>query len=125
MAFPDGMLKRHKDCIIIAAANTNGQGATAELVGRMKQDAAFLDRFVFMNWLLDEDLEKHIAQNDAWVDYVQRIRRAVEAKGIKVMVTPRASFFGAQLLASGVAQADVVTMTLKKGMTDVQWDMVK
>ncbi|WP_211440947.1 AAA family ATPase [Collimonas humicola] len=125
MAFPDGMLKRHKDCIIIAAANTNGQGATAELVGRMKQDAAFLDRFVFMNWQLDTALEKHIAQNDEWVTYVQQVRKAVETKGVKVMVTPRASLFGAQLLASGMAHADVVTMTLKKGMTETQWDMVK
>jgi cobaltochelatase CobS len=124
MAFPDGMLKRHKDCIIIAAANTNGQGATAELVGRMKQDAAFLDRFVMINWLIDEALERHIAQNDKWTDYVQRVRRNVVAKGVKVMVTPRATFFGAQLLASGVETNDVKTMCLKKGMTDAQWEMV-
>lgn len=126
MAFPDGMLKRHKDCIIIAAANTAGQGATAELVGRMKQDAAFLDRFVFMNWEIDVDLEKHIANNDEWTAYVQKVRANVATKGVKIMVTPRATFFGAQLLRDGkLPLARVKEMTLKKGLTDAQWDMIK
>lgn len=124
MAFPDGMLKRHKDCIIIAAANTSGQGATAELVGRMKQDAAFLDRFVFINWEIDTSLEKIIAGNDEWCDYVQMVRRNVHTKGVKVMVTPRATFFGAQLLRNGIKLDRVKEMTLKKGMTDAQWDMI-
>jgi cobaltochelatase CobS len=124
MAFPDGMLKRHPNCIIIAAANTSGQGATAELVGRMKQDAAFLDRFVFLNWELDEALEKHIAQNDDWCAYVQQVRRNVATKGVKIMVTPRATFFGAQLLRSGMNFADVKQMTLRKGLTDAQWQMI-
>lgn len=126
MAFPDGMLKRHKDCIIIAAANTSGQGATAELVGRMKQDAAFLDRFVFINWDIDTELEKHIAQNDEWTEYVQAVRKNVESKGVKIMVTPRATFFGAQLLRSGKLSLDQVKqMTLRKGLSNAQWDMVK
>ena len=41
-AFPDGMVKRHRDCIIIAAGNTTGSGATADFVGRNRLDAAFL-----------------------------------------------------------------------------------
>jgi|SRR5471030_474834 len=125
MAFPDGMLKRHPDCIIIAAANTAGQGATAELVGRMKQDAAFLDRFVFMNWAIDEGLETHLCQNKDWAAYVQGVRRKVSDKGVKVMVTPRASFFGDQLLSTGISNADVIAMTLKKGMSTDQWNLVK
>jgi cobaltochelatase CobS len=125
MAFPDGMLKRHKDCIIIAAANTSGQGATAELVGRMKQDAAFLDRFVFISWLIDEGLEQHLCQNKAWADYVQKVRKNVETKGVKVMVTPRSTIFGDQLLSGGLDKQSVIEMTLKKGMTAAQWEMVK
>ncbi len=125
MAFPDGMMKRHKDCIIIAAANTSGQGATAELVGRMKQDAAFLDRFIFINWEIDTDLEKVIAQNDDWTAYVQKVRNNVHTKGVKVMITPRATFFGSQLLRTGLPMEKVKAMTLKKGMTDAQWDMIK
>lgn len=124
MAFPDGMLKRHPNCVIIAAANTMGQGATAEMVGRMKQDAAFLDRFIFLNWEIDEALEKHIAQNDDWCAYVQQVRRNVATKGVKIIVSPRASFFGAQLLRSGLTFADVKQMVLRKGLTDAQWQMI-
>lgn len=124
MAFPDGMIMRHADCIIIAAANTNGQGATAELVGRMKQDAAFLDRFVMLPWLLDEALEKAFCANHDWVSYVQAVRRRVAAKGLKVMVTPRASLYGDKLLSAGLDRTAVVQMALKKGMSDEQWNMV-
>lgn len=43
--FPDGIVPRHPDCIIIAAANTWGLGANAEYVGRNRLDAATLARF--------------------------------------------------------------------------------
>ena len=126
MAFPDGMIKRHEKCIIIAAANTFGNGATAEYVGRMKQDFAFLDRFVFMHWKIDEALELHFSENKEWAQYVQRIRKTVEAKGLKVIVTPRATIFGSRLLRSGkIPRERVIEMTLKKGMSDDQWNMVK
>ena len=126
MAFPDGMIKRHKDCMIIAAANTFGNGATAEYVGRMKQDSAFLDRFTFIEWKIDEDLELHFSANKDWAKYVQRVRKQVEAKGLKVVVTPRATIFGSTLLSSGKIPLDrVKEMTLKKGMSNDQWDMVK
>jgi len=125
MAFPDGMIPRHKDCIVIAAANTSGQGATAELVGRMKQDAAFLDRFVFLTWMIDEELETHLSEDKAWSQYVQKVRRNVATKGIKVMVTPRATLYGDQLLAAGIDRPTVVDMALKKGMTSDQWAMVQ
>ena len=60
-AFPDGTIKRHKDCYIVAAANTWGFGGDAEYIGRAKLDAAFLDRFVTLTWQYDEDLERKIA----------------------------------------------------------------
>jgi hypothetical protein len=44
-AFPDGMVKRHEDFILVATANTYGTGANAQYVGRNALDAATLDRF--------------------------------------------------------------------------------
>lgn len=41
-AFPDGMVKRHKDCIITATANTWGLGGSLEFAGANKLDEAFL-----------------------------------------------------------------------------------
>jgi ATP-dependent Lon protease len=50
MDFPDNQVKKHKDFYCIAAANTIGQGADRQYVGRNQLDAASLDRFVFLDW---------------------------------------------------------------------------
>lgn len=123
-AFPDGMVERHRDCIIIAAANTWGLGARDEYVGRMKLDGAFLDRFVSIDWTVDESLERATGGNLAWCERVQGIRAKVRAKGIKVLVTPRATYYGAALLAAGIAQEQVESMTIRKAMTPEQWQEV-
>jgi len=56
-AFPDAVLQRHKDFVLIAAGNTYGQGADRQYVGRQQIDAATLDRFVFLEWSYDPALE--------------------------------------------------------------------
>lgn len=120
-AFPDVVISRHSDFIAVAAANTFGLGGTNDYVGRAKQDAAFLDRFVYLTWEVDEVLERSTVGNDRWVSRVQNIRAKVHSKGLKVLITPRASYYGAKLLAAGMDQSLVETMVLRKGMTDEQW----
>lgn len=124
MVFPDGMVKKHENCVLIAAANTYGHGATHEYVGRMKLDMAFLKRFAFISWGYDEELELATAPNPAWTKRVQAIRKRVAEKKIRVMVTPRESYIGASLLAAGIGQPDVENMTVRSGMTDDQWAQV-
>lgn len=124
-AFPDGVFQRHPDCIVLCAANTFGQGEVTEYVGRMKQDAAFLDRFIFFKWDIDEQLERHIAGNKEWVARVQAIRRRVNEKQIKVLITPRASIYGSAMLAAGVPWQQVEEMTLRKSMTNEQWKSIQ
>lgn len=123
--FPDGYVKRHPDCVIILTANTWGLGATNDYVGRFKQDAAFLDRFVKISWPIDEKLETATAPNEQWTKRVQEVRAKVKDKGIKVLVTPRASYYGAALLASGLTWVEAETATLKGAMTSDQWESVK
>jgi cobaltochelatase CobS len=125
-SFPDGIIPRHPDCIIIAGANTAGLGGTSEYVGRAKQDAAFLDRFVLIDWPIDEALELAICPNKDWCKRVQAIRQKVKERGIRgVLVSPRASLYGASLLAAGLSQDQVERMTLQKAMTPEQWSQVK
>lgn len=125
-SFPDKMVPRHKDCIIIAGANTTGLGGGIEYVGAMKQNAAFLNRFVFIKWPHDDALEYALCTNHEWLNRVRHVRRNVVTKQIKShLITMRASIFGASLLAAGMDQKDVEEMTLKCGMTDAQWDMVR
>lgn len=124
--FADKVVPRHKDCIIIAGANTTGLGGTIEYTGRNKMDAATLDRFVMLDWPIDEALEAHLCPNTAWLAIVRHCREQVQAKQIKgIMVTPRASIYGSALLRAGLSIDRVMASTIKKGMTDAQWQQIK
>lgn len=123
--FPDGTIARHPDCVIIAAGNTWGLGGTTQYVGAMKQDAAFVDRFAFLLWDIDEALETAACTDAGWCRYVQAIRAKVITNGVQgMMVSPRASFIGASLLAAGIDRDTVIAMTLRKGMSAEQWGAV-
>lgn len=119
--FPDCVVKMHKDCYFIAAANTYGTGATHEYVGRTKIDAATVDRFVMLDWQYDEILERAIAGDNDWTHYVQKMRRAAKDAGVKHLITPRASIRGNALLSAGVEKASVINMTVRKGLADDMW----
>jgi cobaltochelatase CobS len=138
--FPCGMVPRHPDFRVIAAANTFGRGANRQYVGRAQLDAASLDRFVTINWDYDTGLEAAMvgvsAPVDApkappitprdgadldrstldWLRRVQRVRRAVEEQGIRHVVSPRATIFGRSLLAAGWPLDLVEAGVLWKGL---------
>lgn len=115
-AFPDGMIARHPEFRLIATANTYGNGGSAQYVGRCQLDAATLDRFAFLQWDYDQDLEREIAGNDAWTDRIFSLRAAAASLGSRLIISPRATFEGARLLAAGMAQAKVETMKVWKGI---------
>lgn len=115
-AFPDGVIPKHPDCIIIAAANTWGMGATFEYVGRAKLDAASMDRFVRMAWDYDDELVRDTCGNPAWADKVIRFRRnAASIKGH--IISPRAAYNGARMLAAGIPEAEVIEEVITPGLT--------
>jgi MoxR-like ATPase len=118
MDFPDKKVSRHKNFYCIAAANTYGQGADRQYVGRNQLDAASLDRFVFLDWKYDENLERELAGNQDWSDYVQKIRRYIETQRIRHVVSPRASIHGAKLLANGISREIVEQTILWKGLDE-------
>ncbi len=125
-AFPDAMVNRHPDCIVIAGANTIGSGGTIEYVGRLKQDAASLDRFEMMEWPIDEALEAALCNNNDWLARVRHVRKQVATKGIKdVMITPRAAIKGAARIRAGISFETAEKLFLRRGMTEAQWNMVK
>jgi hypothetical protein len=118
--FPDGPVRRHPDCIIVAAANTWGFGATSDYVGRNKLDAASRDRFTFLAWDTDEALERKLAPDTDWCAYVQKCRAIAATKGLKVIISPRATFKGAALLAQGFTREQVAQMTMFAGLSTEQ-----
>ena len=119
-AFADGMVKRHEDFILIATANTFGNGANAQYVGRNQLDSATLDRFVTIEWGYDEALEMAIASDKEWCETVQSYRKAVAKLQLRMVVSPRATFQGEKLLASGIKLKDVVDMVILRGATPDQ-----
>ncbi len=118
MTLPNGdKIVRHPDCIIIACANTWGQGATAEYVGRNRLDAAFLDRFAIkIDWQYDMDLERAAAGDDEVVDAIQTARYNAEASGIKVAISPRSSIDCADMVRAGFTLYEAMRVNFLAGL---------
>ena len=127
-AFPDKPepVERHKDFICIGAANTFGQGATAEFIGRSKIDAAFLSRFpVKLNWTYDVALEQSISGNADFAKRVQAARARAQSNGLKIVIDPRHSQAGAALIAAGMTSDEAAEMTYLAGLTNDQKNKVE
>jgi cobaltochelatase CobS len=121
--FPDGMVKRHADFVLIATANTYGLGADREYVGRQQLDAATLNRLFMIEFPYDHCLEAAMigasadgdAQTidlergglptvDAWLKRVRKLRAAAEALRERIVISPRATRDGCKLLAAGIGR---------------------
>lgn len=123
--FPDKMVEKHKDFIIVMAGNTYGSGGTIDYVGRNKIDAATLDRFAFIYIAYDENLETTVSVNKDWCKRVQSFRRLVEKKKVRAIISPRATFNGERLLASGISQKQVEEMVIYKGMNTDERNLIR
>lgn len=113
--FPNGLHRRHPDAICVAAGNTVGRGATGMYRARKGLDESTIERFTFIEWGYDEDLELAIVPRADWVRLVQAIRRVVLDKRMAYLVTPRAAINGDKLLASGLAVSEVLSRVVFKG----------
>ncbi len=134
--FPDGKtVWRHEKTTIIVTANTIGRGADINYVGRSPIDAATLDRFVFIKWDLDEELEKSLIdlpyknrpikieeggtmEKEVWYEWVKLVRDLCEEMGLRHIVSPRATEYGERLLRHGVGAKHVLQMCLWKGLPE-------
>lgn len=113
--FPDKMVVRHETFGCIAAGNTYGTGANRQYIGRNKLDDASLDRFAFIEWPYDLEMEKLISKVVSWRERVHEIRKAVDENGIKLIVSTRAITQGEKLLAEGLEQDRVEQMLIWRG----------
>ena len=96
-ATPEGLIRRHKDTVIVCTANTYGTGPDAMYVGRSRLDAATLDRFVCSTIEVDYDvkLEANIANilpkpQREWVQgFVKRVRDGIKANRFRRICSTR------------------------------------
>ncbi|WP_051509081.1 AAA family ATPase [Rhizobium favelukesii] len=127
-SFPDNPLPvaRHTDFRCIGAANTFGQGATAEFIGRAKIDAAFLSRFaVKFHWTYDVALEQAISGNVEFTKRVQAARARAQAAGVKIVIDPRHSMAGAALISAGMSSDRAAALTYLAGLNSEQTRIVE
>ena len=145
--FPDGqMIEAHPDFRLIACANTDGKGASREYSARQQIDGATLDRFAFIKWEPDRHLvraalgvpagrkmksdyamnpnfesEDAVERTARWADRVFQIEDAIAEHNVRHSVSPRAAFYGKDLLNAGLSWESVEDMLLKKGLADDIW----
>ncbi len=114
--FPDGLIPMHPNFKVLAAGNTTMRGASHEYTAGQQMDASSVDRFTFIEFPYDEQLEAAIAPNAEWCTYVQAVRAAVASRGIDLLVTPRATLDGGELLNAGEPWEEVEEATIFKGL---------
>lgn len=135
VSFPDTRVTKHDNFRMGATCNTL-HGATEEHGGRESVDGALLDRFAVIDWAIDKSFERAIAlanakataeatgrnvdtaleEAGAWVAGVHAVRKAMEAAGMpRFTPSPRASIYGARMLASGAPKAEAVDVLLVRG----------
>ncbi len=109
------IIKRHANCIIVAAANTYGTGSDARYVGRNQLDAATLDRFVGATLAVDydRDVELTIATQLAGKSaselchMVWNMREAAQKSGLSRIIGTRMVKSGALLIRHGMSLTSV------------------
>lgn len=120
MAFPDGLVERHKDFVMVGTGNTSGSGANPSYPERRPFDKAFRDRFVYIRWGHDNKLEKAIALSlwkdaEPWVDWVKDVRKWAEKNYTKLVPSPRITYRLAEFLGDGQDVNDVLDEILWQG----------
>jgi len=89
--FGNTKVKKHKDFICVAAANTFGHGADSMYAGRTKLDAATLDRFkvgtVYMTY--DEDVERHVVKQDQVLNWGWKLRKIIDKHRLQKVLSTR------------------------------------
>jgi hypothetical protein len=133
MATPAGMVSRSPRFLAVAAANTFGTGASRQYVGRNQLDAATLDRFLMVEWPIDEGLEAAMVGVPApvtpfeiayggtlvpeqWLARIRTIRTALEKTQVRAIVSPRAAVAGVRMMAAGVGRHWVEEGLIWRGM---------
>lgn len=123
-AFPNGVYPRHKNFVLVATGNTAGRGANILFPDRRPFDGAFAERFTFLQWGYDEALEKSVTlainpRAEKWLKWVREVRDYCHKNEISLIVSPRASFKGADYLKEkALAVADIAESLIFKGLEE-------
>lgn len=117
--FPDTMVKRHADFILISTANTFGHGGD-RMYTRNQLDGATLDRLWAVAFDYDECLEASLigatwepdvidiarggimTDPNEWFRRVRALRHAARELRERILITPRATIQGWRMMQAGI-----------------------
>ena len=130
MATPVGMIDKHPDFVCIAGANTWGNGATPEFVGRNKLDEATKNRFYMLNFDYDESIEANIAGAEsaeelALVKEIQDYRAKARNLELRVTITPRDSVNAVKLSRAGMDKETIIQGLVFAGLDESTTSKIK
>ena len=109
LATPKGMIARHPETVIVATANTCGNGASRQYVGRNQLDAATLDRFAGARIQATYSQEYESQYDKAVVTYCYQVREHIETRQLRRIVSTRMIQGCAKLKAAGLDWQGQVT----------------
>ena len=105
------IFEKHKDTVLICAANTYGTGATRTYVGRNQLDAATLDRFacstveVGYDKKLEESIARSILGDDELLKKLWRVRyEVIDRNHMKRIMSTRTVVNSHTLVKSGIPE---------------------
>lgn len=105
------IFEKHKDTVLICAANTYGTGATRTYVGRNQLDAATLDRFacstveVGYDKKLEESIARSILGDDELLKKLWRVRyEVIDRNHMKRIMSTRTVVNSHTLVKSGISE---------------------
>ena len=116
--FPDAQVKAHKDFRLIATANTFGNGANAQYVGRNKLDLATANRFYKIDWLTDWDIVEILTNNTSWYKVFKEVRKICKSNLDGVLMGSRNCMYGADALAVGISFDEVFKSVITNGLSE-------
>lgn len=130
-------VRKSPDFHILGLANTQLTGGTESYRSAERQDLAFIDRWVYLEWPIDPGLEAscvglqrpsvecHIEQGGpmeagAWLEVVNIVRDWAEKNHLVTVPGQRATILGQRLLDSGIGFQHACDCVLFRGFTKEQ-----
>lgn len=124
-AFPDQLVKRHADFVVVATGNTCGRGASPQFPERRPFDQAFAKRFTYLYWGYDEKLEKAIALSinpnaGVWIKWMKDLRRWIEQSRAVLVASPRETYRIVEDFANNMPKDIVLNGALWNGNDELR-----
>lgn len=116
-SFANGMQEKNENFKCVATANTIGNGATAQYVGRNQIDKATLDRFQIVYYDYDPALELMMC-NDRKDIYNMVVNARNLLKGTKAVISPRATAAIYKLTSVGMDIKEAFDLAVTNKLTD-------